>query len=183
MIYILYILAILIIAIIAIGQYVSYTKTYYTDAAISKLRQLQFEATIYLSENVQTMPIEKAGEIRNLITITGASLHLLQSFGAMKFGLLKKIIVAIIACTKQINAIKNSPETDEKLQYFSKKYWIALSLSFEAIPLLRIRLILLLTRWVSELFVMIGIGAFKGVAVGIDEITKAKNDIHNHCLG
>jgi hypothetical protein len=184
MIYIIFILAALFLIIFAIVQYLYFIKTYYTNSAIIKLRNLEHEAVLYLSENIKGLSVVEAETLRNFISMVTASISMINSLGSMNFKIVKGVVVVIIALVNQIRKVeKKAIPGNIKLEYFSKKYWSALSESMEAIPFLRARSIYLIIKFISGVLVSIGVDKCKKYIKGLDVFISVREDMKHHCLG
>jgi hypothetical protein len=145
---------VLFLIVFLIYQYIIVLRIYYIGQSIHKFRELRTEVTLFLTANVEDLPLEEAIEYQHfLITLN----TIIVNFDTFKAELTKFQSVRTIFSRVLIPSEKLAIQTERNTILFKYKSQIAESVltSFKAIPFYKTRLFLFLFRiWASLAFLL-----------------------------
>jgi hypothetical protein len=149
-----YIILVLFLIVFLVYQYITFIRIYYIGQSLHKFRELRTEVTLFLTANVEDLPLEEAQEYQNfLITLNS----IVKNFDTFKAELTKFKSVRTIFSNVLISSEKLATQSKYNpvlFQYKSKIAEIVLT-SFKAIPFYRTRLFLFLFKiWATLAFLL-----------------------------
>ncbi len=128
-----------------IYQYASFKRIYYSHLAMHKLREMHFNATLYLSENVkENLTLDHAIRYQSFLTITDAALSLSDALkgGLISFNGLKIYYIYIAILSRKGGAIDAALKDNEIAQEYIKNVRDIVKTSTKAISFFYVRILI-----------------------------------------
>jgi hypothetical protein len=170
------ILLVLLIILISVltYQYLSIFKIYTLDKVLYNFREMRFQATIFLTDNLMNNSGTKEEniEVYNFIVLTT---NTVDNFDKLKSNLLKfKSFVNIFtSIDRSFKTIEDADlETSIKTHKFKKEFIKNLYLAFSTVPFFRSRILVFLVSCIVRLLVTVGLAKVFG------GIGKLKHMVH-----
>lgn len=149
-----YIILVLFLIAFLIYQYITFLRIYYIGQSLHKFRELRTEVTLFLTANVEDLPLEEVQEYQNFLITINTIVKNFDTFKAefTKFKSVRTIFSSILISSEKLAT--QSKYNPVLFQYKSKIAEIILT-SFKAIPFYKTRLFLFLFRiWAALAFLL-----------------------------
>jgi len=170
-----YIVSIMILLGLLIYFYFAFIRIYYTNKSLNEFREIRHDATMFLSENVRTLPLQELKEYQKFVIFMDG---VVSNFDKAKVGLTTfSSVSSRIVFSSMRSPVENVPD---QLKKYIIRFSGGLHTIFKAIPFFNLRIILVGTMIILRILIGFGFYRLKAKLRKLEQLINIRNDISNH---
>lgn len=172
--------AIVIFSLILIGilvtNYYSFSSRYYLEKSLYQFKESKHALIMYMGENANSLDKESFNKLKDLLHLINNTITHFTKLDSLSVSV-KVVVLNTIQSDQKLESRRSQNETIEP---FVKLYHKGIGYSLQAVPLLKIKIIVSFIKFVFSLLISFGYSKFKHKLNKIESFLKAEDNYNNN---
>ena len=156
--------------------YYSLSRKYYLEKSLYQFRESKHQLVMYLGEHASTLDKDNYTKLKDLLHLINNTINHFTNVNSLRLSV-KVVVLNTIHSDRQLEAKRKENEITEP---FVKLYHQGIGYSLEAVPLLKIRVIISFVKFILSVLISFGYNRFKTKLSKIDSFLKAEDNYNNN---